>query len=154
MVWALSLNAVTEKMVDGGQAAHELPAEPMVSYVVEWLRLGVESVGAMIVGIGVLVAFYNFIRALLAGRHGDFLKVRLSLARYLVVGLEFQLAADILSTAIAPGWDQIGKLAAIAVIRTLLNFFLVREMRDVEAGLHPVTSPTDPVAMDNSKESS
>jgi uncharacterized membrane protein len=56
--------------------------------------------------------------------------VRLTLARYLALALEFQLGADILSTAIAPTWDQIGKLGAIAVIRTALNFFLGREMNE------------------------
>ena len=44
-------------------------------------------------------------------------------------GLEFQLGADILSTAVAPSWEQIGKLGAIAVIRTGLNFFLSMEMQ-------------------------
>lgn len=48
------------------------------------------------------------------------------LSRYLA--LEFQLGSDILSTAVAPSWDQIGKLAAIAVIRTVLNYFLTKEM--------------------------
>jgi uncharacterized membrane protein len=56
--------------------------------------------------------------------------VRLTLARHLSLALEFQLAADILSTAIAPSWEQIGKLAAIAVIRTGLNLFLAREVAD------------------------
>jgi uncharacterized membrane protein len=46
----------------------------------------------------------------------------------LALALEFQLGADILSTAIAPSWEQIGKLGAIAVIRTALNFFLSKEM--------------------------
>jgi uncharacterized membrane protein len=45
-----------------------------------------------------------------------------------VLALEFQLAADILSTAVAPTWEAIGKLAAIAVIRTVLNYFLTKEM--------------------------
>jgi hypothetical protein len=44
--------------------------------------------------------------------------------------LELQLGADILSTAIAPSWDQIGKLGAVAIIRTALNFFLMREMHE------------------------
>lgn len=57
-------------------------------------------------------------------------RIRLTLARYLALALEFQLGADILSTAIAPSWDQIGKLGAIAIIRTALNFFLTREMRE------------------------
>lgn len=55
--------------------------------------------------------------------------LRLRLARWLAVSLEFELAADILRTAIAPTWDEIGKLAAIATIRTLLNFFLEKEIQ-------------------------
>jgi uncharacterized membrane protein len=52
----------------------------------------------------------------------------LSLARWLLLGLEFMLAADIVRTAIAPTWDDIGKLASIAVIRTFLNIFLERDL--------------------------
>jgi hypothetical protein len=43
---------------------------------------------------------------------------------------EFQVASDVLETAIAPSWDQLGILAAIATIRTVLNFFLSREMEN------------------------
>jgi uncharacterized membrane protein len=50
--------------------------------------------------------------------------------RYLSLALEFQLGADILATAMAPGWEQLGKLGAIAVIRTGLNFFLMRETQE------------------------
>ncbi|MFO7594680.1 MAG: DUF1622 domain-containing protein [Pseudomonadota bacterium] len=96
---------------------------------VEWLRLAVETVGALIIAIGMLVAVSGFVRVMLGKRQRDFFNVRLSLARYLAVALEFQLAADILSTAIAPSWDQIGKLGAIAIIRTALNYFLMREMQ-------------------------
>jgi uncharacterized membrane protein len=55
-------------------------------------------------------------------------EVRLKLGRWLVVALEFQVAADILRTAIAPTWDEIGQLAAIIALRTLLNFFLQKEI--------------------------
>lgn len=55
--------------------------------------------------------------------------VRLRLARWLAVALEFELAADILRTAIAPTWSEIGKLAAIATLRTLLNYFLEQEIQ-------------------------
>ena len=48
----------------------------------------------------------------------------------MAVALKFQLGADILSTAVAPTWDAIGKLAAVAVIRTALNYFLSRDMQD------------------------
>lgn len=103
-------------------------SESLVISAVEWLKLGVETMGATIIGIGILVAAIGFIRVVLKEKEYDFFAVRLSLARYLALALEFQLGADILATAIAPSWDQIGKLGAIAVIRTALNYFLMREM--------------------------
>ena len=44
--------------------------------------------------------------------------VRLGLGRYLALGLEFQLASDVLRTAVAPTLREIGELAAVAAIRT------------------------------------
>ena len=54
--------------------------------------------------------------------------IRLTLGRWLALALEFELAADILRTAIAPTWNEIGQLAAIIVLRTALNYFLQREI--------------------------
>ncbi|HLH22787.1 MAG TPA: DUF1622 domain-containing protein [Chloroflexota bacterium] len=54
--------------------------------------------------------------------------VRLRLGRWLALALEFELAADILRTAIAPTWNEIGQLAAIIVLRTVLNYFLQKEI--------------------------
>ena len=54
--------------------------------------------------------------------------LRLQLGRWLAISLEFLLAADILLTAIAPTWDDIGKLGAIAFLRTALNYFLQKEI--------------------------
>ncbi len=105
-------------------------AEDHVISAVLWLKLGVEVVGAVIIGLGIIVAGQLLVRALWARRTTDFNAIRLTLSRYLALALEFQLGADILSTAVAPSWDQIGRLGAIAVIRTALNFFLSREMAE------------------------
>ncbi|MFL6228562.1 MAG: DUF1622 domain-containing protein [Pyrinomonadaceae bacterium] len=104
--------------------------ETTVVSAVQWLRLLVETTGAIIIGLGVLSAAAQFVRALVPPQVESYNRIRLTLARYLALALEFQLGADILSTAVAPSWDQIGKLGAIAVIRTTLNFFLTREMRE------------------------
>ena len=96
----------------------------------QWLKLGIETVGAIIIVFGILSAGWLFMKALVQRQTADFTAIRLTLARYLALALEFQLGADILSTAIAPSWEQIGKLGAIAVIRTALNYFLSREMRE------------------------
>lgn len=112
------------------QASHEGGIEGSISNAVQWLRLFVETTGALIIGLGILTAGYQFVRTLIPPQLESFNRVRLTLARFLALALEFQLGADILSTAIAPTWDQIGKLGAIAVIRTALNYFLMREMRE------------------------
>ena len=116
---------------------------PAVEAAVGWVRLTAEVAGATIVAIGIALALAGFVRAITTRRAAAFTDVRLTLGRYLALALEFQLGADILSTAIAPSWDQIGKLGAVAVIRTALNFFLTRELR--EAG-HPVSESSDPSA--------
>ncbi len=69
--------------------------------------------------------------------------VRLELGRWLALALEFELAADIVRTAVAPTWNEIGQLAAIVVLRTALNFFLQLEIDKAAArGKNP--SPADP----------
>lgn len=107
--------------------------EQSVQSSVEWLRLLVETLGALVIAAGVIVAVAGLVRHLGNLGSGSFVSVRLSFARYLTLALELQLAADILSTSIAPTWDRIGKLAAIAVIRTALNYFLNLEMKEESA---------------------
>jgi uncharacterized membrane protein len=60
--------------------------------------------------------------------------VWLRLGRWLVAGLTFQLAADVLETAITTSWDEVARLAAVAAIRTFLNYFLERDLARSESG--------------------
>lgn len=112
----------------------ELIEEDLI-HAVEWLRIGVEAMGVFAIGLGALIATYQFFFTIVVNRSANFTHARFTMARYLAVALEFQLGADILSTAVAPSWDQIGKLAAIAVIRTGLNFFLAREMKEQQEAI-------------------
>ena len=104
--------------------------EGTIITLVQWLRLAVETTGALVIALGVLMAISRFTHTFALQQPESYVEVRLTLARYLALALEFELGADILSTAIAPSWDQIGKLGAIAVIRTGLNYFLMREMKE------------------------
>lgn len=99
--------------------------------VIRWLKLILEAAGATLVGIGGLSAYVRLL-AQAARTPGKvrFTPVRLHFARFLSFALEFQLGADILGTTLAPTWEQLGKLGAIAVIRTGLNYFLGREMTE------------------------
>lgn len=97
------------------------------------MAVGVEAAAAGIIALAALEATWRTMRIYVGHPvlpDAEKESVRLRLARWLAVALEFTLAADILRTAIAPSWDEIGKLAAIATLRTLLNFFLQREIAD------------------------
>ena len=95
---------------------------------VDYLRLVVEAIGAAVIGFGALATTYRYVLTLIGVREYTNNQIRLYLGRYLALGLEFQLAADILATAIAPTWEAVRLLAAIVVIRTVLNYFLSREI--------------------------
>ncbi|MBK4736590.1 DUF1622 domain-containing protein [Noviherbaspirillum sp. DKR-6] len=117
----------------GGGAALFEDIERQIQSYVEWLRLLVESLGALVIAAGVLVVIVGLIRYALSRANDNFIPIRLAFGRYLTLALELQLAADILSTSVAPSWERIGKLAAIAVIRTALNYFLSKEIREERA---------------------
>ncbi len=113
-----------------------------------WLRKAVfllvrwvEAAGAAIIFWGALVGFGRFVfRAIRIRNAKTFTPVRLDLGRFLALGLEFQLASDLLRTAVAPSFEEIGKLAAVAAIRTVLNYFLGREIRQERQELEKTTS--------------
>lgn len=106
--------------------------EEVLHTLAEYIALGVNLLGMLAIAIGSIQGAIGLTRLLLL--NGDEAKlgpVWLSLGRWLVAGLSFQLAADIVETTIAPTWDDIGKLAAIAALRTMLNYFLDRDMEGV-----------------------
>lgn len=86
------------------------------------------------IAIGSLQGAIGLFRLLLLHAAEDRLQpVWMSFGRWLVAGLTFQLAADIVDTTLAPSWGDIGKLGAIAVIRTFLNYFLNRDLDAIVA---------------------
>lgn len=94
----------------------------------------VEATAAVIIFVGAAVGFVRFVARALRDRRAEaFVPVRLDLGRFLALGLEVQLASDLLRTAVAPSYTEIGKLAAVAAIRTALNFFLGREIKEERA---------------------
>lgn len=92
--------------------------------VIDWIAL-------IIVLLGAVQAFIGAVGLAIAG--GDSVhrkEVWLRFARWLVAALTFQLAADIIETSITEDWQSIGRIAAVAVIRTFLNYFLDRDVAE------------------------
>lgn len=115
----------------------------------EWLQSGVsllvrivEIAAATVIFIGAVSGFVMFVVAATRRRGTDsFTRIRLTVGRFLALGLEFQLGADLLRTAVAPTWQQIGQLAAVAAIRTGLNYFLSREIREEQRQERDASAP-------------
>jgi uncharacterized membrane protein len=109
------------------------------------IALGVELIGALLIGYGAIEAVVSLFipRPKTSGK--PFAKRRQIFLRFgvwLLLGLEFQLAADIVRSAISPTWTEIGQLGAIAAIRTVLNYFLEK---DIEAFGEQVAEPESSV---------
>jgi uncharacterized membrane protein len=106
----------------------------------EWLvvatryaSLLIQTMALVLIVVGTVEAFLSGLRTGLNPRATNHEKrdVWLRYAHWLVAALTFQLASDIIETSIAPTWDDIGRLAAIAIIRTFLNYFLERDLTEV-----------------------
>ena len=100
-------------------------------YIIEAIARCVEFAAALIIAVAALEALIKAAVIFVQRNRPASAKneVRLTLGRWLAVALEFELAADILNTAVTPTWSDIEKLAAIAALRTALNYFLEREIR-------------------------
>ena len=112
----------------------------------QYVSWGAETIAITSIAIGALEAVVGMGRAAFLGRADGIARraVWLKFARWLVAGLTFQLAADIVSTTSAPTWQEIGRLAAIAAIRTFLSYFLDREVDSTRERQH--ATPEAPAA--------
>jgi uncharacterized membrane protein len=107
------------------------------------LASAVEAIAALVIAFAVIEATVRTFTLFAHLRRSQSAKeqIRLRLGRWLAVALEFEVAADILRTAIAPSWNELGQLAAIIVLRTVLNYFLQKEIDRAAAHPEPVDEP-------------
>ena len=106
--------------------------EELARTVTQSLALLVEMGAAVVIAVGAVTTLYRALPFIFIRRATVIEKKELWLdfAQSLLLGLEFELAADILRTATSPTWSDIGQLASIAAIRTFLGFFLERDIRE------------------------
>jgi uncharacterized membrane protein len=105
--------------------------EELFKSYASYVALFVEVVAAIVITVGAVEAVMSLLNPAGKDPAQPFRrkkKIWLRFGVWLLLGLEFNLAADIVRTAISPNWTEIGQLAAIAVIRTFLNYFLERDV--------------------------
>ncbi len=129
------------------------PAIESISPLDRWLRVtvgylaaGAEIAAAVVIGGAVIRSILSYVRQLFLRRQQLEASevIRLQLGRGLALGLEFTIASDILRSGVAPTRQDISNLTAIVLLRTLLNYFLAREIRQGEqlrVREQPIVSP-------------
>jgi uncharacterized membrane protein len=125
--------------------------EELFKEVAGYIALGVEVIAALVIACGAGQAVFGLLRRTRPDRLRPFADKKAVWQRFgvwLLLGLEFELAADIVRSAIAPTWEQIGQLASIAVIRTFLNYFLEKDLeksaeRAEEEAVHLSSRPAE-----------
>ena len=96
----------------------------------------VEAAAVLIVAFGSLEAFVKLLKIVArpSAVHGERKAIWRQYGMWLLLGLEFELAADIMRSVVSPTWKDLGELGAIAVIRTFLNYFLEKDLESAEVG--------------------
>ncbi|MBD2077153.1 DUF1622 domain-containing protein [Phormidium sp. FACHB-592] len=130
LVLLLSLNTGQA----GGVSETASPLEAWLKIIVGYLAAGAEIAAAVVIGGAIVRGSISYVRQLFLRKQPlDATEViRLQLGRVLALGLEFTVASDILRTAVAPTRQDILNLGAIVLLRTLLNYFLEREIQQGE----------------------
>jgi uncharacterized membrane protein len=116
--------------------------EELLKRFAEHVGLALDLTAGILIAFGAMEAIYGILKFLFFGapNTGRRKKVWLRFAGWLMLGLEFELAADIVLTAISPTWSDIGQLGSIAVIRTFLNYFLEKDLEDFGDPPEPQTA--------------
>lgn len=92
-----------------------------------------EIIAATVIAAALIKLLFNYFQSFFKLKNGlSAMEARVTFGSAVAVSLELLLGADVLATAVAPSWDDIGKLAAIAVLRTSLNYFLGKELKEIK----------------------
>jgi uncharacterized membrane protein len=106
--------------------------ESIVKQITVNISLAVEISAAVIIGVAVLKMLFRYVAVIFAtGKIFSKEQLRVEFGSSVAVALELMLGADVLGTAVAPSWSDIGQLGAIAIIRTALNYFLAKELKEI-----------------------
>jgi uncharacterized membrane protein len=107
-------------------------AESFLQEFARFLKIILEFIAILIIAVSLVIALQKLLRSRQKRYQSAQQAIRLELGLSLALSLEFLLAADVVGTAVSPSWDAIAKLAAITGIRTFLNFFLQKEVRELQ----------------------
>ncbi len=113
----------------------------LVLYAADFLK----AVATLVIFVGSLWTLVPYVSHCMFSKQclGEFTATRIRLGHALSLGLEFLIGADILKSAVSPNWQDLGQLAAIVAIRSAINFMLIWELKETDAGKQVQTGKDD-----------
>jgi uncharacterized membrane protein len=102
--------------------------------IINSITFTLNVIGALITIWGIIISLFAFLKKEILNRKEAIQlneAIRLKLGSYLVLALEFFIAGDIVKTIITPTWQSLGILGAIVVIRTILSYFLTKDLKKI-----------------------
>ena len=109
--------------------------EEVVALIARTAGTVIEGMAVLIVAFGSVDAFVRlmWVNVTPTATHGERKAIWRRYGMWLLLGLEFELAADIIGSVLSPSWQELAQLGAIAVIRTFLNYFLEKDLESADA---------------------
>jgi uncharacterized membrane protein len=133
--------------LEWGLGEPAIPLEAQFSEIASYIALVIEAGAVLVVAFGASQALAAVITVVIRRSAGEMegRQIWIRFATWILLALEFALAADLVRTAVAPTWDDIAKLAVIATIRTMLNYFLAKDIAAIPSRnplqIRPLTLP-------------
>ena len=104
--------------------------EEIAKNITIYISHTLEIISATVIAAALIKLVIHYFQSIVKMKNGlSAMETRVTFGSAVAVSLELLLGADVLATAVAPSWDDIGKLAAIATLRTALNYFLEKELK-------------------------
>jgi uncharacterized membrane protein len=104
-------------------------------HITLYVSHSLEILATIIIGLAILRIIFQLYLLVARQPATSHERIRIQFGTSVAVALELLLGADVLATAVAPSWNDIGQLAAIAIIRTALNHFLAKELKEYQPGM-------------------
>jgi uncharacterized membrane protein len=133
--------------LEWGLGEPAIPLEAQFSEIASYIALVIEAGAVLVVAFGASQALAAVITVVIRRSAGEMegRQIWIRFATWILLALEFALAADLVRTAVAPTWDDIAKLAVIATIRTMRNYFLAKDIAAIPSRnplqIRPLTLP-------------
>jgi uncharacterized membrane protein len=117
-----------------GSGGTVIALEILFKEIAGFVALAIEAAAVLVVSYGSIQALAGVVGSAFSRTAGEMRgrEIWLRFATWILLALEFALAADLVRTAVAPTWDDISKLAVIATIRTMLNYFLAKDIAEFD----------------------